>query len=91
MEEDFAWYGDRNVVSDRIQIISLGRRRRFFEGLGLVIQLLVHHELAEEVIVECVIVAAVSHISVLAAASICVAVSRLSLVDQGGVVHKPTA
>ena len=90
MEEDFAWYEDRNVVSDRIKIIALGRRR-FFERLGLVIQLLVHHELAEEVIVEFVIVAAVSKVSVLAAASICVAVSRLSLVDQGGVVHKPTA
>ena len=55
------------------------------------IQLLVHDELPQEVIVEFVIVAAVSNVSVLAAVSVFVSVHRLSLVDQGGVVHKPTA
>ena len=67
--------------------------RCFRERLGLVIQLLVHDELAEEVVVELVIIAVAAIVSILVAASIRVTVprSRLSLVDQRRVVNKPAA
>ena len=68
--------------------------RCFRERLGLVIQLLVHDELAEEVVVELLVIIAVAAIvSILVAASIRVTVprSRLSLVDQRRVVNKPAA
>ena len=62
--------------------------RCFRERLGLVIQLLVHDELAEEVVVELLVIIAVAAI-----VSIRVPVprSRLSLVDQRRVVNKPAA
>ena len=76
------------------RIIRSRSPRCFRERLGLVIQLLVHHELAEEVVVELLVIIAVAAIvSILVAASIRVTVprSRLSLVDQRRVVNKPAA